>query len=147
KPGDNYVNEYTVSMNIKLSSFRWFSIADINDANSNGELFASPNGELSLNGWWNSASENMSQNTWHNVIYSVDLGKSVKIYLDGNLVKTISADLSWKDGDYALRPKLHLFKDDNRWNDVNEVHVSEVIVWGSALNDMEVAQLGEIKFR
>ncbi|WP_325640914.1 DUF4998 domain-containing protein [Parapedobacter sp.] len=145
--GENYVNEYTVAMNINLSDFRWFSIADINESNNNGELFISPNGELSLNGWWNSASANMTRGTWHHVVYSVNLEKAIKIYLDGKLIKAISADASWKDGDYALRSELQLFKDDNGWNDVNDAHVSGITVWGSALNDLEVAQLGERNMR
>src|SRR5690606_15105621 len=97
----------------------------------------------SLNGWWNSASVNMTTNTWYNVVYSVNLDNAVKIYLDGKLVKTISTNASWIDGDYALRSELHLFKDDSGWNDVNDVHVSAITLWGSALNDLEVALLVE----
>lgn len=141
EPGHAYVNEFSVLMNLKLTSFSWFSIADINSANNNGEWFISPNGELSLNGWWNSSLANMQANTWHQVIYSCKLDESVKIYLDGQLVKTISTDASWIDGDYALRPELHLFKDDNSWNDRNTASVSEIIVWGCAINDMEADQL------
>lgn len=140
-PGDHYVNEYTVSMNIKLSGFQWFSLADINTSNSNGEWFISPSGELSLNGWWEAASKNMTVNNWHQVVYSVKLNEYVKIYLDGRLVKLISTNASWKDGDYALRPELHLFKDDNSWNDRNTAYVSRVTIWPIALNDMEIALL------
>lgn len=140
QPNDVYVNEYTVSMNIKLSGFKWFSIADINSSNNNGEWFISPLGELSLNGWWGAASKNMTLNNWHEVVYSVKLDEHVKIYLDGRLVKVINTNASWKNGDYALRPELHLFKDDNSWNDRNTAYVSRVTMWPVALNDMEVAQ-------
>lgn len=140
QPGDTYVNEYTVSMNIKLSGFTWFSIAEVNSDNGNGEWFISPSGELSLNGWWGSASKNMTPGNWHKVVYSVKLDEYVKIYLDGKLVKIINTDASWKNGDYALRPELHLFKDDNSWNDRNTAYVSHVTIWPLALNDMEVAQ-------
>ena len=146
-PGKTYVNEYTLSMNLKLTSFRWFSIADINSANNNGELFISPYGEISVNGYWNSASANMKLNEWHRVMYSIKLDEFVKIYLDGNLVKTISTNASWVDGMYALRPELLLFKDDNSWNDRNNAYASEIIIWGTSLNNMEAAQLDEIKFR
>ena len=146
-PGKTYVNEYTLSMNLKLTSFRWFSIADINSANNNGELFISPYGEISVNGYWNSASANMKLNEWHRVMYSIKLDEFVKIYLDGNLVKTISTNASWVDGMYALRPELLLFKDDNSWNDRNNAYTSEIIIWGTSLNNMEAAQLDEIKFR
>jgi len=147
KSGNNYVNKYTVLLNLKLSSFKWFSIADINSVNSNGEWFISPNGELSLNGWWNSSNANMKANTWHRAIYSVNLDESVKIYLDGKLTKNISTGSSWKDGDYALRPEFYLFKDDNSWNDRNDAYVSEIIIWDISLNEMEVEQLDKIKFR
>jgi hypothetical protein len=145
--GSTYVNEYTLLMNIKLSAFKWFSIADIDNSNSNGELFISPNGELSINGYWNSASKNMQLNEWHRVIYSVKLNEFVKIYLDGTLIKTISTDSSWIDGMYALRPELYLFKDDNSWNDRNNAYVSEIVMWNFPLNDMEAEHLDEIKFR
>lgn len=147
RSGSTYVNEYTILMNIKLSAFKWFSIADIDSSNNNGELFISPNGELSINGYWNSANTNMTLNKWHRVIYSVKLDEFIKIYLDGKLIKTVSTGASWIDGIYALRPELHLFKDDNSWNDRNNVYVSEIIVWGFALNDMEAERLDEIKFR
>lgn len=147
KSGNNYVNEYTVLLNLKLSSFKWFSIADINSTNGNGEWFISPTGELSLNGWWNSSNANMKVNTWHRVIYSVNLEKSVKIYLDGKLTKSISASSSWKNGDYALRPEFYLFRDDNSWNDRNNAYVSEFIIWDIPLNELEVEQLDKIKFR
>jgi hypothetical protein len=147
RPDDNWVNDFTVLMNIKLSSFSWFSIMDVNTANGNGEWFISPNGELSINGYWNSSSANMTLNGWHRVMYSVKLNEFIKIYLDGKLIKTISTDASWKDGDYALRPEVYLFKDDNSWNDSNDAYVSEVIVWGLTLNDMEAGQMDNIKFR
>jgi hypothetical protein len=147
EPGETYVNKFTVLMNIKLSSFRWFSIADINTSNGNGEWFVSPEGELSINGYWGSASENMKPDTWHRVIYSVNLNESVRIYLDGKLIKTISTGAGWKDGDYALRPELYLFRDDDSWNDRNDAYVSEIIVWGLTLNNMEVEYLENIPFR
>ena len=80
-------------------------------------------------------------------MYSIKLDEFVKIYLDGNLVKTISTNASWVDGMYALRPELLLFKDDNSWNDRNNAYASEIIIWGTSLNNMEAAQLDEIKFR
>ena len=148
KLGNNYVNKYTVLMNLKLTSFRWFSIADINSANNNGEWFISPNGELSLNGWWNSANTYMKVNTWHQVIYSVNLDESVKIFLDNNLSKTIKEGANWNNPDYyGLRPELYLFKDDNSWNDINDVYVSEIIIWDIPLNEMEVEQLDKLKYR
>ncbi|WP_298646338.1 DUF4998 domain-containing protein [uncultured Proteiniphilum sp.] len=147
RSGSTYVNEYTILMNIKLSAFKWFSIADIDNSNSNGELFISPYGELSINGYWNSASKNMHLNEWHRVIYSVKLNEFVKIYLDGTLIKTISTGSSWIDGMYALRPELYLFKDDNSWNDRNNAYVSEIVMWKFPLNDMETEHLDEIKFR
>lgn len=127
--------------NLKLSGFKWFSIAEINSSNNNDEWFISPLGELSLNGWWGAASKNMTLNNWHEVVYSVKLDEHVKIYLDGRLVKVINTNASWKNGDYALRPELHLFKDDNSWNDRNTAYVSRVTMWPVALNDMEVVQL------
>ncbi|MDR0505925.1 MAG: DUF4998 domain-containing protein [Dysgonamonadaceae bacterium] len=144
KAGNTYVNEYTVLMNIKLSSFRWFSIADINSSSWNGEWFISPAGELDINGGNFSVSAKMKENTWHRVIYSVKLDEYIKIYLDGQLIKTIGTNTDWKDGDYALRPELYLFKDDDSWNDANDCYVSGVVVWGLQLNDMEVGQLDNI---
>jgi len=147
KPGNTFVNEYSLLMNIKLNAFKWFSIAEIYSSNSNGELFISPNGELSINGNWNSASKNMKLNEWHRVIYSFKLDNYVKIYLDGVLVKTIGTNSTWVDGMYALRPELYLFKDDNRWNDRNNAYVSEIMMWDFSINDFEAEHLDEIQFR
>lgn len=147
KAGDSYVNEYTLSMKIKVSSFKWFSIADIDELNNNGELFISPNGEVGIDGFWNTSTKNMTLNTWHELVYAINLDKSFKIYLDGQLVKTVAAGASYKNGKYALRPNLYLFRDDASWNNVNTVSIAEATVWGLALNDLEVAQMSDIKYR
>ena len=147
KPGNAFVNEYSLLMNIKLNTFRWFSIAEIYSGNNNGELFISPNGELSINGNWNSASKNMKLNEWHRVIYSFKLDSYIKIYLDGVLIKIIGTNPTWNNGMYALRPEIYLFKDDNSWNDRNNAYVSEIMMWNFSINDFEAEHLDEIQFR
>lgn len=143
--GDDFVHQYTLSMRIKVPSFKWFSIVDIDEFNNNGEFFISPSGEVGIDGFWNSSTKNISINTWHNIVYAVDLDNLIKVYIDGQLVKTITTGNNYKNGRYALRPNLYLFRDDATWNNVNTVSVSEVMVWKEVLNETEVAQMNEIK--
>ena len=147
KSGDKYVNEYTILMNMKLSSFKWFSIVDINDTNGNGDLFISSTGEVGITGYWGTAASKMALNRWHRIAYSVKLDEYMQIYMDGKMVSKIGAHSNWKDGnDFALRPKLYLLKDDNSWNDRNNCWLSEVIIWDISLNEMEMENLINIKF-
>ena len=138
KLDDKYVNEYSILMDLKLTSFNWFSIAHINPEHSNGQWFISPYGEAGVDGFLGSSAKNMELNKWHRVIFSVKLDERIKIYLDGELVNTIYTDTSWKDHNYALRPQLYIFKDDDSWNDRNNAYISELRIWDSALNDLEV---------
>lgn len=138
KLDDKYVNEYSILMDLKLTSFKWFSIAHINPEHWNGQWFISPSGEAGVGVFWGSSAKYMELNKWHRVIFSVKLDERIKIYLDGELANTINTDTSWKDHDHALRPQLYILKDDDSWNDRNNAYISELRIWDSALNDLEV---------
>jgi len=142
--GGSYVNEWSLMMDIKVpaSSFgQWICLYQTNTTNSNdGDCFIAGDGTIGVyeTGY---STNRLEGDKWYRVVISVDNGNFYRIYVNGVLWLTGSPRPL--DGRFALDPQILFFADDN--GDDYPIICSRVAIWGQALTEAEVLELGAIE--
>jgi len=142
--GGSYVNEWSLMMDIKIpaSSFgQWICLYQTNINNSNdGDCFIAGDGTIGVyeTGY---STNHIESDKWYRVVISVDNGSFYKIYVNGILWLTGSPRPL--DGRFALDPQILFFADEN--GDDYPIICSKAAIWGQALTEAEVLELGAIE--
>lgn len=155
--GGEYVNEYTLSFDVRFSESQWISLFQTSTSNSNdGEIFIAPENTLGVAdiGYTNCT---LKPNEWYRVTFTCDWYDAPKpwtsefveipgmrIYVDGVLALDgypMFRNIG-KDARFALDEFVLLFGDEN--GDDNLVDCANVSYWGRALSHAEVAGLAQV---
>jgi len=134
----NYVNEYSILMDIKIDNPKQYhSFYQTNPTNSNdGDLFINPNSQIGISATGYSGFS-IKANEWYRVVITVDLGSSIRFYVDGRMVlEGISQDI---DGRFSLDPSVLFFADDN--GEDNLIYVSQIALFNNCLDNNQVRLL------
>lgn len=134
----NYVNEYSILMDIMIDNPKQYhSFYQTNPTNSNdGDLFINPNSQIGISATGYSGFS-IKANEWYRVVITVDLGTSIRFYVDGRLVLDgISQAI---DGRFSLDPSVLFFADDN--GEDNMIYVSQIAIFNNCLDNNQVRLL------
>jgi hypothetical protein len=138
------INEYTILMDVRLSGVNehWFFQTTM-DNTDDGDMFLFYDMiRFGLSPFSFQVDPPLRGDEWYRLTVSVHLGRSMKFYLNGDL---IYADYNINhiipDGRLSLSEEgVLLFADDNGMDD--NIDVSEVAIFNRALSDEEVFSLG-----
>jgi Icc-related predicted phosphoesterase len=139
--GGSYVNNWTVMMDVKVpasSIGQWVALYQTNIDNSNdADCFVATDRTIGVGDTGYSRNK-INGDTWYRVVISVSNMNFYRIYVNG---------LPWKngtvqplDGRFALDPQILFFADDN--GEDNLIYCTNLAIWGQALEDSQVAELG-----
>lgn len=136
--GGSYVNEYSILFDIKIDNpNQYYSFIQTNQTNSNdGDLFINPNGQIGVSATGYSGFS-LKANEWYRILITVDLGSSIRFYVDGKLV--LDGISQTVDGRFSLDPTLLFFADDN--GEDHQIFVSQIALFNSVLDNNQVRLL------
>jgi len=137
--GGSYVNEYSLLFDIMIDNPKEFHcLYQTNQSNSNdGEVFINPNSQLGISATGYTGFSLKAFN-WYRIVITVDLGSSLRYYIDGKLVlEGVSQSLN---GNFSLDPNVLFFADEN--GEDNMIYVSQVAIFSAPLTASEVYGLG-----
>jgi len=137
--GGSYVNEYSMMFDVMIDNPKEFHcLYQTNESNSNdGEVFFNPNSQLGISATGYTGFS-IKANTWYRVVVTVDLGSSLRYYIDGKLV--LDGVSQPVDGTYSLDPTVLFFADEN--SEDNMIYVAQVALFNASLSQAEVLGLG-----
>lgn len=137
--GGNYVNEYSLSFDFKVSSTNvWHAFFQTAEANNNdGDFFINPSGNIGVAAVGYSALS-INANEWYRMVVSVKNGSHFNCYLDGQLL--MIGNPQSIDGRFSLEDLLLIFADDD--GEDAEIYCAELAIWDQVLSTEQVAELG-----
>ena len=135
-PGLMGVTQYTLLFHVRAPVLgRWYTFYKTGPQNvGDGEVFINTNGQIGL-GATGYSDTRMSANVWHRVMITVNLGTSIRYYLDGELIRTSNP----MDPRFILRD-VFLFFADNDGDDA-DIDVAELAIWDVALDNDQVRKV------
>jgi formylglycine-generating enzyme required for sulfatase activity len=140
--GGTYVNNFTLMFDVftpSASRSSWRCFYQTNTGNSNdGEYFIRNSDDKLGTAALVYSSAALPETVWKRVVISVNLGTSIKTYVDGVLWATHTSDIA-VDGHNSLDPQLLLFADNS--NENQSLNVGAVAIWDGALSAAEAAAL------
>jgi uncharacterized protein YjdB len=142
--GGEYVNEYTLMMDIRGSASEfggWLSVYNngSRDNTSEAQLWIDGSGQIGDADLGGYSSPVLTPDIWHRVVIAVKLGESFKIYVDGEQAFTASGN-NGVDGMMSLYPDVvHIGADGTGYPGPA---FADVRMWSVQLTDDEVAELG-----
>ncbi|MBI5217872.1 MAG: metallophosphoesterase [Bacteroidia bacterium] len=135
----SYVNEYSLLFDFMVPDISvWHCFYQTNMSNSNdGEVFVNTIGNIgiSVTGY---SPLSIMRDVWHRLVVTVDMGNSLRYYLDGKLI--LEGTSQSVDGRYSLDPTVLFFADDN--SEDNEIHIAQLAIFNTCLTKNEVFDLG-----
>ncbi len=138
---DSLINQYSIVIDFKASELnRWYTFLQTDTTNiSDGDLFINKTGQI---GTFSTGYSDfvVVPGSWYRLAISADLGNSLKLYINGNLIHT--ANPQDANSRFSLVNKLLLFADND--GDDNDIDIAEITLYDSALTDVEVKELGEV---
>ncbi len=136
--GGSYVNEYSILFDIKMDNPKqYYSFIQTNQTNSNdGDIFINPNSQIGVSATGYSGFS-LKANEWYRVVITVDLGSSIRFFVDGKLV--LDGISQAVDGRFSLDPTLLFFADDN--GEDHQIIVSQIALFNSVLENNQVSSL------
>jgi hypothetical protein len=141
--GGEYVNEYTLMMDIRGSAAdfsEWISVFNNSTGNGgDGSLWIDGDGKIGVAGLGGYSSTGLTPDTWHRVTIAVKLGDSFRIYIDGELVFTASQGYG-VDGSMSLYPDVVFIGYDG--SGYPGPDFAEVRMWDIQLTDEQASALG-----
>ncbi len=137
--GGSLVNEYSILFDVMIDNPKeYHCLYQTNMSNSNdGEVFINPYSELGITGTGYTGFS-LKANTWYRIVVTVDLGSSLRYYIDGKLVLDGISQIL--DGRYSLDPKVLFFADEN--GEDNMIFAAQVALFNTSLSASEVRGLG-----
>ncbi len=137
--GGSYVNEYSMMFDVMIDNPKeYHCLFQTNQSNSNdGDVFFNPNSQIGISGTGYTGFS-IKANNWYRVVVTVDLGSSLRYYIDGKLV--LNGVSQPVDGTYSLDPTVLFFADDN--SEDNMIYVAQVAIFNTSLSAAEVLGLG-----
>jgi len=141
--GGDYVNEYTIVMDVKPDP-GWNSLYQTawNGNANDGDLWIDATTQNAATigvGPVGYSTMTFDATKWHRIALSVDNGNFFRAYVDGTLF--LDGPGQSIDGRFSLElDRFHLFADDN-WED-KWILCGTVATWGRALTSEEIAQMG-----
>lgn len=149
--GGGYLNQYTILMDIySPGAAGWQALMNTDTTNGNdADWYISNTGQLGIGALAYSPAGTVSQNAWHRIAMSADLGAGVvKYYMDGTLVATRTG-ASMLDGRFAIYTNaqagadLLLFNEgDTSGSYVHPLLVNSVAFTDQTLGDAAIQSLG-----
>ncbi|HPB26057.1 MAG TPA: T9SS type A sorting domain-containing protein [Bacteroidales bacterium] len=135
----SYVNEYSIMFDIMIDNPKeYHCLLQTNQSNSNdGDVFFNPNSQLGISATGYTGFS-IKANDWYRVVVTVDLGSSLRFYIDGKLV--LNGVSQAVDGTYSLDPTVLFFADEN--GEDNMIYVAQVALFNTTLTAAEVRGLG-----
>lgn len=140
--GGSYTNEYTLLIDFRVNSTgTWRSFFQSNTSNSNdAELFLrNSDALLGVSAIGGYSVEGAITNVWHRLIISVDNGTIFRVYMDGRLINSGSAQAV--DGRFSLEGTVLMFADND--GDDGSIDVSTVALFNTPLTEPQVRSLGK----
>jgi hypothetical protein len=137
--GGNYVNEYTLQYDFKVSSVTvWHSFFQTAISNDNdGDFFINPSGNIGVAAVGYSA-YSINANEWYRLVISVKNGSHFNCYLDGQLF--LIGNIQNIDDRFALDQQLLIFADEN--GEDADIYCAELSIWDQALTSESISELG-----
>lgn len=137
--GGSYVNEYSIMFDVMIDNPQeYHCFFQTNQSNSNdGDMFINPNDQIGISGTGYTGFS-LKANKWYRIVITVDLGSSLRYYIDGKLA--LDGISQTVDGTYSLDPTLLFFADDN--GEDNLIYVAQVAMFSTSLTSAEVKGLG-----
>ncbi|MDP2039391.1 MAG: fibronectin type III domain-containing protein [Ignavibacteria bacterium] len=135
----NFVNEYTLSIDFRVSSIgKWYCFFQTSATNSNdGDCFINTTGNIGV-GATGYSTYSVRPNEWYRLVVSVKNGTQYKYYLDGQLLLTGTTQTV--DGRFSLDKTLLMFADED--GEDSEIDCSEISIWDSALGAADISIIG-----
>jgi len=136
--GGSLVNKYSILFDIKIDNPKQYHcFYQTNQENTNdGEVFINPFSQIGISGTGYSGFS-LKANEWYRIIITVDLGNSIRYYVDGKLV--LDGVSQAIDGRYSLDPNILFFADED--GEDNPVYVSQIAMFNNSLTNNEVRLL------
>ncbi len=143
----DWVNDYTILMDIKVPASGWHSLFQTDFQNSNdGEAFVAPNETVGVGATgYSSTALNLDQ--WYRLAISVSLGDHYSIYIDGTSI--LEGGALAVNGTYAIFSASNatgnevLFFADNDGED-NLITVDRLAIFDRDLSAGEIAAMGAV---
>jgi hypothetical protein len=137
--GGSLVNEYSIMFDVMIDNPQeYHCFFQTNEANSNdGDVFINPYSQIGITATGYTGFS-LKANEWYRIVVTVDLGSSLRYYVDGKLV--LDGVSQTVDGTYSLDPTLLFFADDNAED--NLIYAAQVAIFSSSLTSAEVSGLG-----
>jgi len=149
--GGAYLNQYTILMDLySPGAAGWQALMNTDPSNGNdADWYISNTGATGIGALTYSAGGTVTQNAWHRLAMSADLGAgTVKYYMDGTLVATRTG-ASLLDGRFAIYTNAHagvdlmLFNEgDTSGNYVHPLLVNSIAFTDQTLGDSAIQALG-----
>lgn len=146
--GGEYVNQYTILMDVKFTSAGWASFFNTTADNGNdGDAFINPSDAIGISGTY---AGSFQRNRWNRLAMTVDLSPAVnkiRLFVDGAFQNEVG--LSGLDGRWALYAwdgpdvgieHVDIFGDNNGENASGQIGM--LAFYDGALNDGEISGLG-----
>jgi uncharacterized protein YjdB len=141
--GGEYVNEYTLMMDIRGSAAEfggWLSVFNNQSGNSGeGVLWIDDSGKIGYAALGGYSSPVLTPDAWHRVVIAAKLGESLKVYVDGEHVWT-AGENNGTDGKMSLYPDVVYIGADG--SGYPGPAFADVRMWNVQLTDEQVAELG-----
>jgi len=142
--GGDSVNEYSLQIDFSVPQIgKWHAFFQTNPSNTGGgslgdaELFTNTSNHIGTATTGYSVNA-VTADTWYRMVVSVKNGEFFRVYLNGEL--WLEKTLLPVDGRWALVNELLIFADDD--GDDGTINCSELGIWGVALTDAQVTELG-----
>lgn len=139
------VNEFSLMIDFKVPlTDNFYPLLQSNLQNSDdGDFFIRKDGSVGLTGPGYSPAGSIKANTWSRLVIVVEANNPWRLYLDGSLLYTGSSNVA-VDSRYTLDVLGSLlFADES--NEDGLFDIAEIAIWNTALNGMQVAELGAIE--
>jgi len=148
-PAADYVNQYSIVMDMKFTSSGWSSFYNTTATNANdGDAFVNPTNGVGISSDYTGT---FARNEWNRVVISVNTPsvgvQGMSIYLNGALANTIP--ITGFEGRWALYAHndanfqhVDILADNN--GDSGAGQISQLGFYDSALTADEVSQLGRV---
>lgn len=135
------INTYSIMLDFSIKEEGiWHAFFQTDPTNNNdAELFGNSGGCLGVSATSYSTNTIHSE-TWYRMVVSVKNDEFYRIYINGEL--WLNSPGRGINGVYSLSDQLLLFADDN--GEDGTIYCSEAAVWGVALTEQEVKDLGTI---
>jgi len=143
----DWVNDYTILMDIKVPASGWHSLFQTDFQNTNdGEAFVAANETVGVGATgYSSTAVNLDQ--WYRLVISVSLGNHYSIYLDGASI--LDGTVQAANGTYAIFSSSNatgnevlFFADEN--GEDNTLIVDRLAIFDRDLSAGEIAAMGAV---